>query len=212
MVTNLRLPGQYDERLFSSVGIQGPYYNWNRWYLPAVGRYVEPDPIAASAGFNGPYGPNWYGYAEGNPLRRTDRTGMIAVADDILVAALVATTATALYAWWQNNFARDTRASDPWRYPDTASPSWLKPLRPQPDNVPPVFLDPIPNPLPTPSPDGVGDDECGKRYAQDLAMCRAIGRNRCGDQASRCYATAMARLNACQLGIRPLPPLDTVNW
>ncbi len=30
VVTNLRLPGQYDERLFQQVGInlQGPYYNW----------------------------------------------------------------------------------------------------------------------------------------------------------------------------------------
>jgi hypothetical protein len=29
-VTSLRLPGQYDERLFGSLGLQGPYYNWNR--------------------------------------------------------------------------------------------------------------------------------------------------------------------------------------
>jgi hypothetical protein len=26
VVTNLRLPGQYDERLLASVGLQGPYY------------------------------------------------------------------------------------------------------------------------------------------------------------------------------------------
>jgi RHS repeat-associated protein len=76
VVTNLRLPGQYDERLLSSVGLQGPYYNWNRWYVPSMGRYLELDPIAASGGFNGPWGPNWYGYAEGNPLRWTDRTGL----------------------------------------------------------------------------------------------------------------------------------------
>jgi hypothetical protein len=33
VVTNLRLPGQYDERLFAAAGIdlKGPYYNWNRW-------------------------------------------------------------------------------------------------------------------------------------------------------------------------------------
>jgi len=41
VVTNLRLPGQYDERLLGSLGLQGPYYNWNRWYLPGVGRYLE---------------------------------------------------------------------------------------------------------------------------------------------------------------------------
>jgi RHS repeat-associated protein len=77
VVTNLRLPGQYDERLLASVGLQGPYYNWNRWYLPSVGRYLELDPIAKSGGFNGFYGPNWYGYAEGNPLLWTDPRGLL---------------------------------------------------------------------------------------------------------------------------------------
>jgi RHS repeat-associated protein len=76
VVTNLRLPGQYDERLLASVGLQGPYYNWNRWYLPSVGRYLELDPIAKAGGFNGFYGPNWYGYAEGNPLTNTDPWGL----------------------------------------------------------------------------------------------------------------------------------------
>ncbi|RIX39883.1 MAG: RHS repeat-associated core domain-containing protein, partial [Rhodocyclales bacterium GT-UBC] len=75
VVTNLRLPGQYDERLLGSVGLQGPYYNWNRWYLPSMGRYLELDPIAVQGEFNGPHGPEWYGYAEGNPLRWTDPTG-----------------------------------------------------------------------------------------------------------------------------------------
>jgi hypothetical protein len=36
VVTNLRLPGQHDERLLGSIGLKGPYYNWNRWYLPSV--------------------------------------------------------------------------------------------------------------------------------------------------------------------------------
>lgn len=76
VVTNLRLPGQYDERLLGSLGLQGPYYNWNRWYLPSVGRYLELDPIAKAGGFNGFYGPNWYGYAEGNPLRYGDPRGL----------------------------------------------------------------------------------------------------------------------------------------
>jgi len=78
VATNLRLPGQYDERLLAAAGIQGPYYNWNRWYLPSMGRYMELDPIAVAGGFNGRYGPDWYGYAEGNPLRYTDPTGRIA--------------------------------------------------------------------------------------------------------------------------------------
>ncbi len=60
-MTNLRLPGQYDERLLSSeFGLQGPYYNWHRWDLPGVERYLELDPIAATGRFNGKYGPDWY--------------------------------------------------------------------------------------------------------------------------------------------------------
>jgi RHS repeat-associated protein len=76
VVTNLRLPGQYDERLLGSLGLQGPYYNWNRWYLPGVGRYLEPDPIAMVGGMNGPYGPDWYNYANGNPLSYSDPFGL----------------------------------------------------------------------------------------------------------------------------------------
>jgi RHS repeat-associated protein len=78
VVTNLRLPGQYDERLFQATGINlpGPYYNWNRWYLPGVGRYLEPDPIAIAGGFNGEFGPDWYGYALQNPMNWVDRFGL----------------------------------------------------------------------------------------------------------------------------------------
>jgi RHS repeat-associated protein len=75
-VTNLRLPGQYDERLLGGLGLQGPYYNWNRWYLPQVGRYVELDPMASMGGFNGPFGPDWYGYADGSPLHFIDPEGL----------------------------------------------------------------------------------------------------------------------------------------
>jgi RHS repeat-associated protein len=80
VVTNLRLPGQYDERLLGNVGLQGPYYNWNRWYLPGVGRYLELDPVNLE-GFLDPQNrslgpaPDWFGYAKQNPFRYTDRTG-----------------------------------------------------------------------------------------------------------------------------------------
>jgi RHS repeat-associated protein len=75
VVTNLRLPGQYDERLLGSLGLQGPYYNWNRWYLPGVGRYLELDPIAMMGAFNGEFGPDWYTYAGNNPLSYVDPDG-----------------------------------------------------------------------------------------------------------------------------------------
>jgi len=77
IVTNLRLPGQYDERLLASVGLQGPYYNWNRWYLPGVGKYLELDPIALEGGFNRSFTPDWYGYAEANPTRYVDPDGRV---------------------------------------------------------------------------------------------------------------------------------------
>jgi len=79
VVTNLRLPGQYDERLFAAAGLtglQGPYNNWNRWYLPGVGRYLEPDPLALAGGFNGEFGPDWYGYANQNPMSYSDPWGL----------------------------------------------------------------------------------------------------------------------------------------
>lgn len=51
-MTNLRLSGQYDERLLGPLGLQGPYYSWNRWYLPGVGRYLELDPLAVKGDIN----------------------------------------------------------------------------------------------------------------------------------------------------------------
>ncbi len=82
-MTNLRLPGQYDERLLASLGLQGPYYNWNRWYLPGVGRYLELDPLAVagwptSDAVQVSYLPlPWYGYADDNPLAYADPEGLI---------------------------------------------------------------------------------------------------------------------------------------
>jgi len=75
VVTNLRLPGQYDERLFASLGLQGPYYNWNRWYLPGVGRYLELDVLALEGKMNGDHAPDWYTYANSNPLTFIDPDG-----------------------------------------------------------------------------------------------------------------------------------------
>jgi RHS repeat-associated protein len=60
---NLRFPGQqYD-------AVVGLHYNYFRDYDPAVGRYVESDPI----GFWG--GLNTYAYVSGNPLIFVDRKG-----------------------------------------------------------------------------------------------------------------------------------------
>lgn len=61
---NLRFPGQlYD----SHVGLNQNYF---RDYDPAIGRYVQGDPI----GFAG--GMNTYAYVRGNPIRFMDRFGL----------------------------------------------------------------------------------------------------------------------------------------
>ena len=61
---NLRFPGQY----FDSETSLG--YNYFRDYDPAIGRYVESDPIGLRGGIN------TYGYAEANPVNRSDPLGL----------------------------------------------------------------------------------------------------------------------------------------
>ena len=50
----------------------GKHYNYFRDYDPALGRYIESDPI----GLDG--GTNTFGYVEGNPLSLSDPTGQVA--------------------------------------------------------------------------------------------------------------------------------------
>jgi len=63
---NVRLPGQ-----FSDTTETGFYYNMNRDYMPNLGRYLEADPIGLAGGVNP------YVYANGNPTKYTDRTGLL---------------------------------------------------------------------------------------------------------------------------------------
>lgn len=60
----LRFPGQFAEPL------TGLFYNTFRDYVPALGRYLTPDPIGLAGGLNP------YLYAEGNPLVRMDPLGL----------------------------------------------------------------------------------------------------------------------------------------
>ncbi len=61
----LRYPGQYFD---SETGLN---YNMARDYDPLTGRYIESDPIGLAGGLN------TYGYVGGNPVKYTDRRGLV---------------------------------------------------------------------------------------------------------------------------------------
>lgn len=67
---NLRLPGQYEDKE------TGLYYNDHRYYDPARGGYLSPDPLGLRAGRNG------YAYVNGNPLKQVDPSGLVLFAFD----------------------------------------------------------------------------------------------------------------------------------
>jgi len=74
---NLRFPGQYfdDET--------GLHYNYFRDYEPATGRYAESDPMGLGSGDY-----STYAYAGGNPVSRTDSSGLQETAPGYVYPAL----------------------------------------------------------------------------------------------------------------------------
>jgi RHS repeat-associated protein len=62
---DMRFPGQWFQ------AESGLAYNWHRQYDATLGRYTQPDPLGVLEA-----GPSVYGYAEGNPVKWTDPTGL----------------------------------------------------------------------------------------------------------------------------------------
>ncbi|MBI4934259.1 MAG: RHS domain-containing protein [Actinobacteria bacterium] len=77
----IRFPGQYDDAISSLLFAQGPYFNWNRFYEPATGRYLAQEPLTRAPMYlrqmaESGYGVPAYAYALNNPVRYVDLNGL----------------------------------------------------------------------------------------------------------------------------------------
>ena len=106
-IYGLRFPGQYYD---SETGLN---YNYFRDYDPAVGRYVESDPIGLSGGSY-----STYVYAEGNPVSHVDPSGefapLVVPAAEAAISAgeALITTVGGAIAWYEAQHCKQKRCKD----------------------------------------------------------------------------------------------------
>jgi RHS repeat-associated protein len=87
-------PYLYTGRRYSEITNQ--YFNRNRYYSPALGRFISKDPI----GFNG--GMNLYRYADNNPVLFTDPTGQFPITIITLMKLKALVIGIDVFFWFQN--------------------------------------------------------------------------------------------------------------
>jgi RHS repeat-associated protein len=94
-------------------GSTGAHYNYFRDYDPAIGRYVESDPIGLEGGLN------TYSYVAGNPVRLSDPSGLQVPPVGVggIGGASAGGAAAAGGTWWGSQGGSGSRAwdgSDSW--------------------------------------------------------------------------------------------------
>ena len=174
---NLRLPGQFYD---SETGLN---YNYFRDYDPAIGRYVESDPIGLEGGIN------TYAYVGDNPVLYIDPKG-----EDAIAAPMP--RPVPLPGWAGPAGAVAGAGWAGWEFGSAVYPHIAEPLGDLIDYV---------------CKDNEREKRCDKQYYEvDIPTCRGISRNRGKAAGKRCYASAAQRYAACLRG-DPLPELDTRN-
>lgn len=156
-VMPLRFPGQYLDKETNL------HYNYFRDYDPAIGRYIQSDPIGLTGGFNP------YAYVRSNPLRWSDRLGLQA-APTVPANPIRGAPGSGGGTWWDSqqrprdpNGFQDQLFPEAGKKPGVKWPDWLRPwMTSESAEEQDVKQCPIPVPSDPKQPPGAGWEWRGK--------------------------------------------------